>query len=104
MAIPKDKYFYVSNGAVLKSKEELLDFLKTVDEGTFHNHVNAEKNDFALWVGGVLGEKKLSKKMSHTTNADDMIGFIEETIKRKESSKMNKKSIISKLVGAIADG
>jgi len=101
MAISENQYFYASNGAVLKNKYELLNFLRIVDEGTFHNHSNGEKNDFSMWVGEILNEKKLAKKIGQTTNVDDMIGYLEDTIKKKESGKMSKKSIISRLVEAI---
>ena len=34
------KYFYASNGAVLKNLGELFEFLRTADDGTFEYHFN----------------------------------------------------------------
>lgn len=101
MAITSEQYFYAFNGAVLKNKNDLLEFLKTVDSSTFKHHVNLEKNDFANWVEGILKEKRLAKKISQTNNLEEMINYISETIKQKDQKKMDKKSVITLLVNSI---
>lgn len=99
--INSEQYFYASNGAVLKTKKDLLDFLKTVDDETFLHHVNLEKNDFANWIDGVFKEKKLAKKISQTNNVKEMIRIISGAIKQMDSGKMDKKSVINQLVNQI---
>jgi len=101
MVTNPDQFFYVSNEAVLKTKQDLLRLLRVIDETVFESHVNAEKNDFASWTRAILGEKRLAKKLDQTTNVDEMIHFIEETIRQKRGRKRDKKSIISQIVGAI---
>jgi hypothetical protein len=70
------KYFYASNGVVLKSFTEFRNFLMNCDDSTFVYHVNNEKNDFANWVNLVLKKKTLSKKMFLIKDRREMIDLI----------------------------
>lgn len=90
------KYFYASNGKILKSLKELLDFLKESSEEEIINHFNEEKNDFANWVKDVLKNKMLANKMYNAKNKRDIIVAIETALKPK-LKKVSKKSIISKI-------
>ncbi|MFH1521588.1 MAG: hypothetical protein ABIF18_01385 [archaeon] len=101
MAINKDNYFYASDGIVLKTQNDMLDFLKNVDNQTFENYVNCDKNDFANWTRDILKKKQLAKKLEKTKNKDEMITAIEEQMKSK--SKGSKKTIISKIVEAMTN-
>lgn len=101
MVIKKENYFYASDGIVLKTQNDMLDFLKNVDNQIFENYVNCDKNDFANWTRDVLKKKQLAKKLEKTKNKDEMIEAIENQMKSK--SKENKKTIISKIVEAMTD-
>jgi hypothetical protein len=97
------KYFYASNGAVLKSLQELQEFLQEVDYDTFVYHVNSGRNDFANWVNDVLKKKVLSKKLRKAKNRREMISLI-YAIKKKTVSKNQQKNIVSKLKEVINHG
>jgi len=101
MGISRHEYFYASNGAVLKNKDDLLKFFKSIDEKTFHSHVNSEKNDFANWTTHVLKNETLGKKLKKLHSSTEMIAAMEEVHKRKERRRTDKKSIIQQLIGAI---
>ncbi len=58
-----DHYFYLNNGISIKSFGELSDHLKEIDEKTFREHVNEERNDFSEWVSNILVDKTLGKKI-----------------------------------------
>tara|TARA_Y100000310_G_scaffold305506_1_gene345718 strand:- start:681 stop:989 length:309 start_codon:yes stop_codon:yes gene_type:complete len=101
MEIDEHSYFYAGNGNVLKNLDDLLKFLNSVNEETFFEHVNSDKNDLANWVRDVLKEKRLSNKLSKTRNRDDMAVFVEERLDAINDVAPDRKSVISKLVEAI---
>jgi hypothetical protein len=66
--VPDDKVFYMSDGRVLKSLPELSAALESMDMDIFSHHVNSEKNDFANWINGVIGDEKLSAEVAKSKN------------------------------------
>src|SRR5689334_11914232 len=104
MISKKEDYFYASNGAVLRNKKDLLEFLKSIDESVYASHVNEIKNDFAKWTLDILEEKSLAKRMQESASKSQMIVAIEETMKHKTNNKKDRKSVILQLVEAIKHG
>ncbi|GEM_PF-2476146 len=66
-----DHYFYLSNGAVLKGLCDLDAALQEMDETTFQKHVTSEKNDFAAWVGHIVGDSTLGNKLQMLDSKED---------------------------------
>jgi|GEM_PF-4047136 len=66
MAKDSSRYFYVSawyvQGKTVKSLGELRKVLEDMPEPLYWYH--SEKNDFANWILGVLGNKKLARRIS----------------------------------------
>lgn len=58
--LPPDKRFYVCDGTVLNSMEELLHALLVMDDATFAHHVNEHKHDFHRWVKDVFENHRLA--------------------------------------------
>jgi len=54
-----------------------LNLLGIMDEKVFKNHVNKNKNDFALWVRNIVGDKELAVKLSKAGSKRDMISLLE---------------------------
>lgn len=52
--------FYVKDGKVVKSLQELVDTIPTISDTTFEYHVNSNKNDFATWIKEGLGDPALA--------------------------------------------
>lgn len=102
MVISEHEYFYASNGDVLRNKDDLLRFLRSVDEQTFHHHANSEKNDFANWTVDILKNKKIGKKLKRLHTPEEMADVIEDSTNRKEKRRTDKKSVIKQLMGAIS--
>jgi len=70
----ESQHFYVCDGQILKSKEELVTSLQNqMSDDAFKHHCNAEKNDFANWVMGVIGDRKLAKSISKVRTKKTMI-------------------------------
>ncbi|RMD67129.1 hypothetical protein D6817_02395 [Candidatus Pacearchaeota archaeon] len=61
--IQPSEYFYCCDGSVFKNVEELARGVKKLSVECFATHVSKDKNDFANWVEGVFGEKKLAKAL-----------------------------------------
>ena len=70
--VPKDKYFRVANGTVIRSVWEFEPSLAVMGDETFRYHVNQQKNDFAAWAADVLGDDELSKALRETPGKQDM--------------------------------
>lgn len=68
--VSPEKYFWMNNGTVLKNLYELQDGLESISEETYGHHVSKEKNDFAKWVGEVVGDGKLAKELVTARNRE----------------------------------
>ncbi|MBW3012137.1 hypothetical protein KY311_03050 [Candidatus Woesearchaeota archaeon] len=73
---PKEKYFWVVDGTVVRSVKELAYALDGMDLNIFHHHVNNERNDFATWVQDVFDLENLSRELRSTTNKDRSVIII----------------------------
>jgi hypothetical protein len=62
--IPPENYFMLRDGTAIKSLEDLAMMLDKISDEDFSFHVNEEKNDFANWVMGVFGKKKLADALN----------------------------------------
>ena len=72
MEIPPQKKFFLCNGEVIGDVHELMEKLKTMDEGVFKHHVNVERNDFANWVRDVFMDKKLARDLARVKTKESM--------------------------------
>jgi hypothetical protein len=70
--VPPEKYFYVSDGSVIKNLSELPEALRRMNQDTFAYHVNAEKNDFCSWTKEVFNHPKLAKKIKAAKDKEAM--------------------------------
>jgi len=58
LVVAENKHsFWVADGQILNSLSALKDALLVMDKATFVHHVAKDKNDFAVWVETVLGDK-----------------------------------------------
>jgi hypothetical protein len=67
MAIEPSKYFYVSDGSVLKSLKELRTALATMPDDVYKYH--AGRDDWAKWIREVFGKNDLAEKVSGADKA-----------------------------------
>ena len=66
--VPDDYVFKSCNGHILHNMKELGEELKTMSSEDYAFHVNAEKNDFANWVGDIIKDKTLANNLRKTSN------------------------------------
>jgi len=70
--------FNLANGRVLTNLEELAEVIGTMSDEEFNVHVNAEKNDFSIWVNDVFQEHLLAQKLLVAKNKEDMSVALED--------------------------
>jgi hypothetical protein len=63
-----EKRFYCNDGKYLKSLPELEVALKEMSDDTFSYHSNEVKTDFGNWVRDVIGDEKLSRDLTKSSN------------------------------------
>jgi len=86
--VPSDKYFYIHEGPVLKNMEDLSKAIFEITEDQFSYHRNSLKNDFYMWVLGVIDDVKLAHDIARARTK-------ETTRKKIESRIISLKKIIS---------
>lgn len=76
---PVGKYFESKEGVIVKNVFELLNLLKITDENVFKHHATEKRNDFALWIKDVIGDKELAAKLNKAGSKKEMISILEDT-------------------------
>ena len=71
--VKEENAFKLENGQSLRSLSELVLSLKNMDETSFTNHVNNEKNDFANWIRFSFDDELLSTRLKTQLNKNDTI-------------------------------
>ena len=67
-AVPANNAFWCCDGHTLRSMRELETALTDMSDEAFAYHSNADKADFSTWVGGAIGDDKLSKDLAKSPN------------------------------------
>ncbi len=80
-----------NNGVMIGTVKELKDYLVTMDQGIFAEHVNDSKNDIAKWITENFGEVE-GKKFNVKTK-DEMKEALESFDKKPEKKEGNKKVV-----------
>ena len=61
---PEESYFWVFNGPILRSINDLQDALTDMTKDQFEFHIKRNGNDFARWIKDVFNEEELSKQVA----------------------------------------
>lgn len=81
IALPQN-CFWVHGGPILSDLQELHDGLKKeITHEQFTHHVNGERNDFADWVEGTLGDAACAKSLRAVKRKDTMLKRLEICLK-----------------------
>lgn len=80
-ALPQN-CFWVHNGPILSDLQELRDALKKeVTHEQFTHHVSGERNDFADWIEGTLGDAACARSIRAAKRKDTIIKRLEMCLK-----------------------
>ena len=77
---PKE-YFYLDNGFILKSIEELYHTISLMEKELYNHHVTKDKNDFANWIYNVFEDKELGMNLMNSKSKDEMMKVLKKHIK-----------------------
>ena len=58
-----EQCFWAHDGQILADLVEFKNALAHMSEETFKHHANASRNDFADWIGCILGDTELAMKI-----------------------------------------
>ena len=61
---PEESYFWVFNGPILRSINDLSEALGDMTKDQFEFHTKRNGNDFARWIKDVFEEEELAKKVA----------------------------------------
>jgi hypothetical protein len=67
---PKEKYFWVVDGTVIRSIKELAQAVDSMDYNIYQHHVNNGRNDFAQWIEDVFKLTSLGRELRQSNNKD----------------------------------
>ncbi len=79
-SVPEDKVFWVSDGSVIRSLEDLAKSLEKMSNETFKQHCNKEKNDFSNWIKDVIGDVRLANELKKNKTKTHAIHKIKRRI------------------------
>ncbi|MBI2133967.1 hypothetical protein HYU11_04765 [Candidatus Woesearchaeota archaeon] len=72
--------FWINNGPIVKSLNELSSGLKGITDVQFTHHLNKEKNDFSKWVNDVIGDAELAEDLKKVKTKTAAIKKINERL------------------------
>ena len=78
--VSEDKVFWNHDGQVFKNIYELERGFNSMSDEAYRYHVNAEKNDFSVWVREVIRDNPLAKSLDKASNRLDAAMKVEERI------------------------
>ncbi|RME31046.1 hypothetical protein D6789_03915 [Candidatus Woesearchaeota archaeon] len=87
MSIPHEKKFHFKDGTAAGTLQELKDKIETISYDEFYGHVNDEKNDFANWVEGVLGDSELATRMRAVKSIVETVELLNEKLYPEETER-----------------
>jgi len=56
--------FKLADGKEIRNLNELGESFESMDDDSFKQHVNGEKNDFSEWVSSAIKDEKLSEDLT----------------------------------------
>jgi hypothetical protein len=68
--------FWCHDGRVLHSLHELKDALEMMSDEAYAYHANQEKNDFSNWVKDIIGDDKLSRDLSRSSDRRQAFEYV----------------------------
>ena len=75
-----ERCFWVNNGPVLRSLDELYTALSEMGKETFSHHASKDKNDFSAWIRDVLGDQKLAEDLMKTKSKKEMAAKVKQRV------------------------
>lgn len=80
---PQDQCFWVNNGPVLRNLSELERALRGggITDEQFRYHISRGKNDFSMWIGGVLNDERCARSLSRVKTKKTALRVLSEYLR-----------------------
>ncbi len=83
--VPPSKKLELANDMIVISMQQLYDEIKAMDDDTFEEHVDEEKNDFADWIEDSIEDEELANHLRFAETKEEILELLE---KRKEDEEL----------------
>lgn len=74
--VPDQYVFWCHDGRMIKSIRELKEALELMSDKTYSYHANNEKNDFSNWVKDIIGDDKLARDLSKSSDKRQAFEYV----------------------------
>ncbi|MFA5368161.1 MAG: hypothetical protein WC333_09805 [Dehalococcoidia bacterium] len=74
--VPDQYVFWCNDGRMIKNIRELKDALEMMSDATYAYHANKEKNDFGKWVKDIIGDEKLARDLSKSSDKRQAFEYV----------------------------
>lgn len=78
--VPGDQVFWCCDGRVMRNLTDLEKALDSMSDEAFAHHANEERNDFSIWVRGVIRDETLAKSLEKSVNRSQAAKKVAERI------------------------
>lgn len=78
---PPEKCFFVVDGSVLSSLNDLRNAVKYWSDDVFYYHVTDSRNDLGNWVKDVFKIKKLANKLYEAKSINEVLKALDDYVK-----------------------
>jgi hypothetical protein len=75
---PAPQSFTFISGQTVQSLDQLLEVLKTVDDGVIAHHKERVPNDISVWINNMVGDYELADMLEEASNRQHMINILED--------------------------
>lgn len=72
--------FWFHSGPIARSLEEMQKSITRLKKETFLHHVNNKKNDVAMWVEHVIGDRELAAKLKKNKTKKTVINTLRSRV------------------------
>lgn len=74
--VPDQYVFWCNDGRMIRSIRELKEALELMSEATYAYHANREKNDFSNWIKDIIGDEKLARDLSKSSDKRQAFEYV----------------------------
>ena len=74
--VPDQYVFWCHDGQIIKNIKELKEALELMSDKTYAYHASKEKNDFSNWVKDIIGDEKLARDLSKSSDKSQAFDYV----------------------------
>ncbi|MFH1182191.1 MAG: hypothetical protein V1702_04490 [Candidatus Woesearchaeota archaeon] len=79
---------WLSDGRVIRTIEELYNAVKNMKNSVYNEHVSKSRNEFADWVGEILGQEKLAHELAKAASRKESANILKMFVEKSKSIRL----------------